>query len=103
MFMKGKLKIKGNIMLAQKLGTLFKSASATTTSAKTSAAPAKEAPSGKQMAADKIFEEIRLKMQEKPDLAKSINAVYAFQISKDDATKIFGNYRFYSKSNSEMI
>lgn len=42
------------------------------------------------MAADKIFQEISLKLKEKPDLAKSINAVYAFQITKDNTTKIFG-------------
>ena len=73
----------------------IKSAASTTTTS----TPAKEVPSGKQMAADKIFEEIRLKLQEKPDLAKSINAVYAFQISKDDATKIFGKYSFRSISS----
>lgn len=45
--------------------------------------------SGPEMAADKIFEEISLKLKEKPDLAKSINAVYAFQITKDSTTRIF--------------
>ena len=83
--MKGKLKIKGNIMLAQKLGTLFK-ANATS---KTASAPSTPKPNTSDMAADKIFNEMSLKLKDNPDLAKSINSVFAFQITKDKTTKIF--------------
>ena len=45
--------------------------------------------SGSDMAADKIFNEMSIKLKENPDLAKSINAVYAFQITKNNSTKIY--------------
>lgn len=43
-----------------------------------------------QMAADAIFNEINIRMKEKPELGKSINAVFAFQITKGKAVKVFG-------------
>lgn len=60
------------------------------------AATKKEAPqtSGNDMAADKIFNEMSAKLKENPDLAKSINAIYAFQITKGDVTKNFSNLFF---------
>lgn len=45
--------------------------------------------SGSEMAADKIFNEMSIKLKDNPELAKSINAVYAFQITKNNSTKIF--------------
>lgn len=67
----------------------IKSAGETTSAPKSTPS---EAGSGPGMVADKIFEEISLKLKEKPDLAKSINAVYAFQITKEDKTKIFSTF-----------
>lgn len=100
MFMKGQLKIKGNVMLAQKLGKLFKEvgkSSSSTTSG--GGGGKKEAITENGMVADKIFEEMSIKLREKPDLAKSINAIYAFQITKDNVTKNFGTiYRNNLKS-----
>jgi hypothetical protein len=94
MFMKGQLKIKGNVMLAQKLGKLFKevgkSSSSSSSSTTTSGGGKNEAITESGMVADKIFEEMSIKLREKPDLAKSINAIYAFQITKDNVTKNFG-------------
>lgn len=42
-----------------------------------------------QLAADKIFDEISLKVKSTPSIAKSVNAVYEFHVSKGDKTKIY--------------
>lgn len=47
-----------------------------------------EKPIASDFASDKIFVEIEGKLRESPDLAKSIKAVYAFQITKGDVTKV---------------
>lgn len=39
--------------------------------------------------AEKIFDELNLKLKSNPSIAKSINAVYEFQISKGESTKVF--------------
>lgn len=40
-------------------------------------------------AADKIFDEISLRVKSNPALVKSINAVYEFHVSKGAQTKVF--------------
>jgi 3-hydroxyacyl-CoA dehydrogenase/3a,7a,12a-trihydroxy-5b-cholest-24-enoyl-CoA hydratase len=50
-------------------------------------------PSSENFAADKIFNEIGIKLKENPDIAKSIKSVYLFQISRGDATKVYSKIR----------
>lgn len=45
--------------------------------------------SGEAFAADKIFDEITLRVKSNPALVKSINAVYEFHVSKGAQTKVF--------------
>jgi hypothetical protein len=47
------------------------------------------AAAGASFPTDKIFKELETKLNENPGLAKSINSVYAFTISKGDATKTY--------------
>lgn len=44
---------------------------------------------------DKIFSELENKLRENPDLAKSINVVYAFRVSKGDQIKVYCKLRKY--------
>jgi hypothetical protein len=57
-----------------------------------------------EFASDKIFQEMKSKLNDNAELAKSINSVYAFKIAKGDALRIYGNFfRFqlfcYSRFN----
>ena len=86
-FMSGKMKIKGNMGLAQKFGALTdavkkaggapKPAAAT---APTPAAAAGSAPSGFQSTA--VFEKIAANLKADPTLLKKVKGVFAFNITK---------------------
>ena len=42
-----------------------------------------------EFAADKIFDEISLKVKSNPQIVKTVNAVYEFHVTKGDETKVF--------------
>ncbi|XP_054707762.1 peroxisomal multifunctional enzyme type 2-like [Uloborus diversus] len=73
-FMSGKLKIKGNIMLTQKLKPLLAARSKVK-------APEPEIHSNTQC--DKIFMKLGEKLKKNPDLASSIKTVYQWNILKN--------------------
>ncbi|GFR18537.1 hypothetical protein TNCT_362401 [Trichonephila clavata] len=76
-FMSGKLKLKGNIMLTQKLKPLL-AARSKTTSAKPQQNEVKS-----NLQCDKIFEKLAEKLKKNPDLASSIRTVYQWNILKN--------------------
>lgn len=45
-------------------------------------------------ASDKIFDELNLKLNSDPNIVKSVNAVYEFNITKGDSSKVFGKKNF---------
>ena len=45
-------------------------------------------------ASDKIFNELNLKLNSDPNIVKLVNAVYEFNIIKDDSSKIFSIMNF---------
>ena len=52
--------------------------------------PAVEAPKASdEFKAEKIFDELNLKLKSNPSIAKSVNAIYEFNISKGDSSKVF--------------
>ncbi len=57
-----------------------------------------------QFIADKIFEELSLKLKSNPDIVKSIKAIYEFQITKGDLTKAFSNnFKINNKFNLNSL
>ncbi|GIY74336.1 hypothetical protein CEXT_629571, partial [Caerostris extrusa] len=80
-FMSGKLKLKGNIMLTQKLKPLL---SARKPSAK---AQEKTIPA---LLCDKIFEKLGEKLKNNPDLATSIRTIYQWNILKNGKHVSYG-------------
>lgn len=72
-FMSGKLKIKGNIMLTQKLKPLLAARKQMTPSIKTEP----------ELKCDKIFEKLAEKLKKNPDLASSIKTLYQWTILKN--------------------
>ncbi len=48
-------------------------------------------------ASDKVFNELTNKLKEDPTIAKQINAVYLFRISKGDSTKCYRKFFFLNK------
>ncbi|XP_071039115.1 peroxisomal multifunctional enzyme type 2 isoform X3 [Parasteatoda tepidariorum] len=73
-FMGGKLKLKGNIMLTQKLKPLLEARKNVLPQPKVDAEPA--------MKCDKIFMNLGEKLKKNPDLAASIKTVYQWNILK---------------------
>lgn len=43
-----------------------------------------------EFVADKIFDELNLKVKSTPSIVKSVNAVYEFHLTKGDQTKVYG-------------
>eukprot|EP01111_Echinosteliopsis_oligospora_P009514 TRINITY_DN27_c0_g1_i1.p1 TRINITY_DN27_c0_g1~~TRINITY_DN27_c0_g1_i1.p1 ORF type:complete len:248 (-),score=101.93 TRINITY_DN27_c0_g1_i1:49-792(-) len=87
-FMKGKLKIAGNMALATKLGQLFgKKKPAAAAPAPAAPAPAAAAPAAAAPKADGpvagIFAALATGLTQNPDLIKKVNAVYQFNIQTD--------------------
>jgi len=80
-FMKGLVKLKGNMMAAQKLQHLPKPGAG---AAKPAAAAAPAASAG-GFAAEKVFAE--LEKQKSAELVKKVNATFKFDISKGDAKR----------------
>eukprot|EP00105_Crassostrea_gigas_P009550 XP_011424543.1 PREDICTED: peroxisomal multifunctional enzyme type 2 isoform X1 [Crassostrea gigas] len=76
-FMKGILKLKGNMMLAQKLGELLKPAPAGSTQT------SKSSSGGSSLLSDALFEDMAKRAKSQPNVAKKINAVFLFDITKD--------------------
>ncbi|CAL1276878.1 unnamed protein product [Larinioides sclopetarius] len=75
-FMSGKLKIKGNIMLTQKLKPLL-SARPKVDLTKSQNGPKLD------LKCDKIFEKLGEKLKKNPDLASSIKTIYQWNVKKD--------------------
>jgi 3-hydroxyacyl-CoA dehydrogenase/3a,7a,12a-trihydroxy-5b-cholest-24-enoyl-CoA hydratase len=79
-FMSGKMKIKGNMALAQKFQTLTDAAKKAGLSAKpAAAAAAPAAPPGFQ--STPLFEQITANIKADPSVAKKVNGVFLFNIS----------------------
>jgi 3-hydroxyacyl-CoA dehydrogenase/3a,7a,12a-trihydroxy-5b-cholest-24-enoyl-CoA hydratase len=83
-FMKGLVKLKGNMMAAQKLQHLPKPGAGATKPAAAAATPAPSAAAG-GFAAEKVFAE--LEKQKSAELVKKVNATFKFDISKGDAKR----------------
>ena len=45
-------------------------------------------------ASDKIFDELNLKLNSDPNIVKLVNAVYEFNITKGDSSKVFSIMNF---------
>nr|XP_022331335.1 peroxisomal multifunctional enzyme type 2-like [Crassostrea virginica] len=75
-FMKGILKLKGNMMLAQKLGELLKPGPA-------GSSPASKPSAASSLLSDALFEEMAKRAKSQPGVAKKINAVFLFDITKN--------------------
>ncbi|CAB4035610.1 peroxisomal multifunctional enzyme type 2-like [Paramuricea clavata] len=91
LFMRGKGKIAGNIMLAQKLQTLLKEFDLKKKMAKANKkptnAPAKTPPSGNpNLKAHAIFTELGTRLASMPHLTKKIKATFLWNITKDGKT-----------------
>lgn len=48
-----------------------------------------KANTSEEFKAEKIFDELNLKLKSNPGIAKSVNTIYEFQISKENSTKVF--------------
>ena len=91
LFMKGKVKISGNIMLAQKLQTLLKEFDLKKEIGKAKATPAnaptKTPASGNStLKAHAIFKELATRLTASPHLAKKVRATFLWNITKDGKT-----------------
>ena len=84
-FMAGKLKLKGNMMLAQKLALLPKPSAADASKPAATPAAAASSPSASSgFAAESVFSS--LSAQASPDLVKKVNAIFRFDITKGSST-----------------
>ncbi|CAH1795822.1 unnamed protein product, partial [Owenia fusiformis] len=72
-FMSGKLKVKGNIMLAAKLSTIFE-------------ATRKEAMAD-SLLSEPIFAEMAKRIESNPNLVKNVKAIFQWNITKDGKTQ----------------
>ncbi|XP_076322897.1 peroxisomal Multifunctional enzyme type 2 [Tachypleus tridentatus] len=86
-FMSGKLKIKGNIMLTQKLRTLLKAAERENPTPEQKNLKSKEdteeSKPTQELKSTAVFEAVARKLSENPDLVSSVNTVYQWNITKD--------------------
>lgn len=82
-FMTGKLKVKGNLLLMQRLRELLKPPkdSAPTNPASTASAPT--ALSSAPLKSDAIFVSLEKKIANNPDLAASVQTIFQWDIKKD--------------------
>jgi len=79
-FMAGKMKLSGNMALAQKFGVLVEAAQKAKPPVSPAAAPAAAAgPAGFECVA--IFEQIRANLSSDPALSKKVNGVFLFNIT----------------------
>eukprot|EP00002_Diphylleia_rotans_P015654 TRINITY_DN302_c0_g1_i1.p2 TRINITY_DN302_c0_g1~~TRINITY_DN302_c0_g1_i1.p2 ORF type:complete len:259 (-),score=84.00 TRINITY_DN302_c0_g1_i1:218-994(-) len=91
-FMKGQIKIKGNMGLAQKLDVVVKAAKKAPAAAPAAAAPAAAAaaPAGVSVAGFKssaLFEDIAAALAADPSVAKKVNGVLQFDVSAGDKSQ----------------
>jgi len=83
-FMKGQIRIKGNMMLAQKLDVLK---SAPKAAAPAAAAAPKAAAAVGAFQASAVFAELAKRLQAEPDLVKKVGVVYRFDLAADGQNK----------------
>ncbi|XP_029844734.2 peroxisomal multifunctional enzyme type 2 [Ixodes scapularis] len=81
-FMTGRLKVKGNLMLMQKLRELLKPPS-DPAPPKQPAQPAAPAQQQQPLKSDVIFSSMEKKIAKNPDLASSVKTVFQWDIKKD--------------------
>lgn len=74
-FMGGKLKIKGNLMIAQKMQDLFEQLD--------------EEEGSEEFKADAVFSQMKERLSNDPSLVRRVNGVFAFTITKEGGSKTF--------------
>jgi len=88
LFMKGKLKIQGNMALAMKLDKVLKMKPAEESTASKPAAPSPAASSGASgFRSAAVFEELTKRIAANSGLVQQIGGIYQFEISKDGKTQ----------------
>ncbi|XP_057312452.1 SCP2 sterol-binding domain-containing protein 1-like [Hydractinia symbiolongicarpus] len=78
-FTQGKLKVSGKIMLAQKLGDVFKAYGKTTPS---SPSPVPRPANADTLKATQAFRDIEAKVRSMPEVVGKVNGTFLFQITK---------------------
>lgn len=102
-FLSGKIKVSGNIMLAQKLDSIFKEGKKAVGAGATTApgSPPAKAAGSSGLKSEALFGEIEKRIQGKPELAKKANAVFQFNITKGG--KVVSTWALHLKGSAPSV